>query len=28
VRLNTNRLIMVPDLDRLAQAAGQDNHRH
>ena len=28
VRLNTNRLIMVPDLDRLAQAAGQDSHRH
>ena len=28
VRLSTNRLIMVPDLDRLAQAAGQDNHRH
>lgn len=28
VRLSTNRLIMVPDLDRLAQAAGQDGHRH
>ena len=28
VRLNTTRLIMVPDLDRLAQAAGQDSHRH
>ncbi|MCA3555720.1 Crp/Fnr family transcriptional regulator [Aestuariivirga sp.] len=28
VRLSTNRLIMVPDLDRLAQAAGLDHHRH
>lgn len=28
VRLSTNRLIMVPDLGRLAQAAGQDSHRH
>ena len=28
VRLSTNRLIMVPDLDRLANAAGQDNGRH
>jgi CRP/FNR family transcriptional regulator len=28
VRLSTNRLIMVPDLDLLAQAAGQDSHRH
>ena len=28
VRLSTNRLIMVPDLDRLAQTAGQDSHRH
>lgn len=28
IRLNTNRLIMVPDLDGLALAAGQDRHRH
>ena len=28
IRLSTNRLIMVPDLDRLANAAGQDNSRH
>ncbi|WP_421696405.1 Crp/Fnr family transcriptional regulator [Aestuariivirga sp.] len=28
IRLSTNRLIMVPDLDRLAQSAGQDRHRH
>ena len=27
IRLSTNRLIMVPDLDRLAAAAGQDSHR-
>ncbi len=27
IRLSTNRLIMVPDLDRLANAAGQDNSR-
>mgnify|MGYP002078786120 CR=1 FL=1 len=27
IRLSTNRLIMVPDLDRLAYAAGQDNSR-
>ena len=27
IRLSTNRLIMVPDLDRLAQAAGQENSR-
>jgi CRP/FNR family transcriptional regulator len=28
IRLSTNRLIMVPDLDRLAHAAGQENDRH
>jgi CRP/FNR family transcriptional regulator, anaerobic regulatory protein len=28
IRLSTNRLIMVPDLDRLAQAAGQESGRH
>lgn len=28
IRLSTNRLIMVPDIARLAQAAGHDTHRH
>ena len=28
IRLNTNRLIMVPDLDRLAHSAGQDSSGH
>jgi CRP/FNR family transcriptional regulator len=28
IRLSTNRLIMVPVLERLAQAAGQDSGRH
>jgi CRP/FNR family transcriptional regulator len=28
IRLSTNRLIMVPDLDRLAGAAGQESSRH
>jgi CRP/FNR family transcriptional regulator len=28
IRLSTNRLIMVPDMNRLALAAGQDGNRH
>jgi CRP/FNR family transcriptional regulator, anaerobic regulatory protein len=28
IRLSTNRLITVPDLHRLARAAGQDLSRH
>jgi CRP/FNR family transcriptional regulator len=28
IRLSTTRLIMVPNLDRLSDAAGQDNARH
>jgi hypothetical protein len=28
VRLSTSRLIMVPNLDRLAHAAGHDSSRH
>ena len=28
IRLSTNRLIMVPDVGRLAHAAGQDDSRH
>jgi hypothetical protein len=28
IRLSTNRLIVVPDLERLARAAGQDHSGH
>ena len=28
IRLSTNRLIMVPDVNRLAHAAGQDDQRN
>ena len=28
IHLTTNRIIMVPDLDSLAQAAGQGSHNH